>query len=100
MLTTSNIYYAGYLLTENAKIVNVETALNGRSEKYVLFHFSTGSKSLDQRIKFEYERKKAVSNIREYIDNLVRVRDIVYGMNEHNGGTNGSKRSKRDSFKN
>jgi len=100
VIKTSNIYYAGYLLTENAEIVNVETAINGKSQKYVLFHFSTGDKETDKQIEKEYERRKAQSNIRQYIDNLVRVRDIVHSMKEMPGETNGCKRDKQYTFKN
>ena len=99
MITTSNLFFAGYLLTESAELVNVETAINGKSDKYVIFHFSTGDIKQDKSLETKYEYKTAVSNVREYIENYIRIKDIVYSM-KANGGINGSKRDKRNFSKN
>ena len=80
MITTSNIYYAGFLLSE-AEIVNVETAINNKDKKYVLFHFTSGDDKTDRQIEKHYEEGSAVMNVRAYIDNLVSIRDIVFRMN-------------------
>jgi len=99
MITTSNVYYAGYLLSEKAELVNVETALNAKQDKYVLFHFSTGNSALDHEIEQAYERRKASGNYRDFIDNYVAMKDIVHRLREgSNGGNNGHRRNQRHSL--
>ena len=114
MITTSNLYFAGFLLTSEAKLVQVETALNEKQNRYVVFHFSTGSESADEELSKEYEMKTAQVNIREFVENYIRAKDIVYRMKDEresnvhherfnesaDGGNYGRTRSKRNACRN
>ena len=102
MITTSNLYFAGFLLSSDAKLVQVETALNEKQNRYVVFHFSTGSESADEELSKEYEMKTAHVNIREFVENYISAKDIVYRMKDEStdGGNYGRTRSKRNACRN
>jgi hypothetical protein len=81
MITTSNIYYAGYLLSADINIVNVQTAINNKQKRFVIFQFSTGDEQIDDKIDSLYNEHKVSVNLKQYLDSLEKARDIVHNLN-------------------
>ena len=97
MIETKNIYFASYLLNEGMAISNVEMRHDYDLGNTVVFIFNSKSLEMESKIEKEFNEGKALTNIREYLDNLVKVRDIVYSIMGKNigGKINESRRTKR-----
>lgn len=80
MIETNNIYYASYLLTEGLSISNVEKQYDDNFKNTVVFYLSSGNKEHEKQLEQKYISGIATTNIRSYLDNLIKVRDIIYNV--------------------
>lgn len=80
MIETNNLYYASYLLTEGLSINNVEKQYDESFKNTVVFSFNSDDLNNEKVLEKKYLSGIATINIRQYLDNLVKVRDIMYNV--------------------
>ena len=80
MIQTNNLYYASYLLTQGLSISNVEKRYDKDFKDTVVFCFDSKDLKNEKSLEQKYASGIAVINIRAYLDNLVKVRDILYSV--------------------
>ena len=80
MIETNNLYYASYLLTEGLSINNVEKQYDENYKNTVVFYFQSENLESEKNLEKKYLSGIATINIRQYLDNLVKVRDIMYNF--------------------
>ena len=88
MIRTKNIYFAAFLFTENISYSGTEIIFDVNNKSGVIFSFKGQSDDSEDQLKSSYEDSLASVNIRDYIDNLVLVRDLMYKTIEKNKTSN------------
>ena len=108
MIETNNLYYASFLLNEGLEITNVRLGWDEKFGQTVIFNFTDHDPAVERGLERSYREETAVTNIRKYIDALVRVRDIVYRVTNNTrtktdrtkGKSNDKARDRRIKIKN
>lgn len=95
MIETNNLYFAAFLVTEGLDICNVKRRIDGKLGETVFFVLSGKD---EKELARSFEDATAQTNIRGYLENLEKVRDIMYGFlngknkNQKNRGNGNEKR--------
>jgi len=78
MIKTKNIYFAAYLFTQKLEYTGNEIIHDTNNKNGVVFSFQGTCEEDESILQAGYEESSAMANIREYIDNLVLVRELMY----------------------
>ena len=80
MIETKNIYYSAYLFSEGLSLANASKDINSGTGD-VSVHFQlVGEEDFEQKLSVLYHKGKAKTNIRQYLDSLVKMRNVLFAV--------------------
>ena len=78
MVSTNNVYFATFLMTSGLFVSDAKVVSDPKHGKTVQFTFYSSESLEEEKLRDAYEKESAVVNIRNYLDNLVLIRNMMY----------------------
>jgi len=78
MVSTNNVYFATFLVTSGLFVSDTKVVTDPKHGKTVQFTFYSPEAQNEEKLKDAYEKESATVNIRNYLDNLVLIRNMMY----------------------
>jgi len=104
MVSTNNVYFATFLVTSGLFVSDAKVVTDPKHGKTVQFTFYGTESQNEEKLRDMYEKESATVNIRNYLDNLVLIRNMMYSKLKRieetgNSSTNGNINDNEETYK-
>ena len=96
MIDTADLYFAAYLLTMGCHLDHVAGRPSKHFGKMIVFHLKGPDLLIEKRMEWDYQKGKAEVNLKQYLANLDKVRDVLSGLRPDDGAPPHGKRTQRN----